>query len=78
MFIEGKSYRNTIVLIDNSEFLQYFVRLGVKSTMDFTFLNRAYSALRATTIDTMTTMMIVGPLLVPHHLTTMTTHTRSV
>jgi len=57
MFIEGKSYRNTIVLIDNSEFLQYFVRLGVKSTMDFTFLNRAYSALRATTIDTMNAIL---------------------
>ena len=53
MFIEGKSYRNTIVLIDNSEFLQYFVRLGVKSTMDFSFLNRAYNALSATTTDNM-------------------------
>jgi transposase, IS5 family len=53
MFIEGKSYRNTVVLIDNSEFLQYFVRLGLKSTMDFTFLNRAYNALRPTTIDKM-------------------------
>ena len=57
MFIEGKSYRNTIVLIDNSEFLQHFVRLGVKSTMDFTFLNRAYSALGATTIDTMNAIL---------------------
>ena len=53
MFIEGKSYRNTVVLIDNSEFLQYFVRLGLKPTMDFTFLNRAYNALRPTTIDKM-------------------------
>ena len=53
MFLEGKSYRNTVVLIDNSEFLQYFVRLGVKETMDFTFLNRAYHALRSTTLDTM-------------------------
>ena len=53
MFLEGKSYRNTVVLIDNSEFLQYFVRLGVKETMDFTFLNKAYNALRSTTLDTM-------------------------
>lgn len=53
MFIEGKSYRHTVVLIDNSEFLQYFVRLGVKSTMDFTFLNKAYQALSPTTIDNM-------------------------
>ncbi len=53
MFIEGKSYRNTVVLIDNSEFLQYYVRLGVKPTMDFTSLNRAYNALSPTTIDKM-------------------------
>jgi transposase, IS5 family len=53
MFLEGKSYRNTVILIDNSEFLQYFVRLGVKETMDYTFLNKAYNALRSTTLDTM-------------------------
>jgi len=53
LFLEGRSYRDTIVLIDNSEFLQYFVRLGVRPTMDFTFLNRAYNALRPTTIDKM-------------------------
>ncbi len=40
MFVEGDSYREVVVRIDNSEFLQYFVRLGVKSTMDFTFLNK--------------------------------------
>jgi len=53
LFLEGGSYRKTVILIDNSEFLQHFVRLGVKSTMDFTFLNRAYSALRQETIDKM-------------------------
>jgi hypothetical protein len=52
LFLEGKTYRNTVILIDNSEFLQYFVRLGVKPTMDFTFLNRAYTTLRAETLDT--------------------------
>ena len=57
LFIEGKNYRRTVVLIDNSEFLQYFVRLGVMSTMDFTFLNRAYNALQATTIDTMNNIL---------------------
>ncbi len=50
LFLEGKTYRNTVILIDNSEFLQYFVRLGVKSTMDFSFLNRAFSALQAPTL----------------------------
>ena len=53
LFLEGGSYRKTIILIDNSEFLQHFVRLGIKSTMDFTFLNKAYSSLRQETIDKM-------------------------
>ncbi len=53
LFLEGGSYRKTVILIDNSEFLQYFVRLGIKSTMDFTFLNKAYSCLRQDTIDKM-------------------------
>lgn len=51
LFLEGKTYRHTVILIDNSEFLQYFVRLGVRPTMDFTFLNRAYTALRPETLD---------------------------
>ncbi len=41
MFLEEASYRKAVILIDNSEFLQSFVRLGVESTMDFTFLRRA-------------------------------------
>lgn len=53
MFLENTSYRQTVVRIDNSEFLQYFVRLDVKPTMDFTFLNRAYSTLSEITIATM-------------------------
>ena len=56
-FLEGKTYRNTVILIDNSEFLQYFVRLGVKSTMDFTFLNRAYTTLRAETLEQMNAVL---------------------
>lgn len=57
LFLEGKTYRNTVILIDNSEFLQYFVRIGVKTTMDFTFLNRAYTALGASTIDKMNAVL---------------------
>jgi len=53
MFVEGDSYRDVVVRIDNSEFLQYFVRLGVKPTMDFTFLNKAYCALSAKTLEAM-------------------------
>ena len=53
MFIEGDGYRDVIVRIDTSEFLQYFVRLGVRSTMDFTFLNKAFCTLSAQTLETM-------------------------
>ncbi len=57
MFLEGKSYRNTVVLIENSEFLRHFVRLGIKSAMDFTFLNRAYSSLQARTFENMNAIL---------------------
>ncbi len=57
LFLEGKTYRNTVILIDNSEFLQYFVRLGVKPTMDFTFLNRTFTALQAPTLLMMNTVL---------------------
>ncbi len=51
MFLEGDSYRDTIISIDNSEFLQYFVRLDVKPTMDYTFLCKALCALTEPTVD---------------------------
>jgi transposase, IS5 family len=57
LFLEGKTYRHTVILIDNSEFLQYFVRLGVRPMMDFTFLNRAYTSLRSSTLDTMNAVL---------------------
>jgi len=53
MFVENQDYRGAVVLIENSEFLQHFVRLGVKPTMDFTFLNRAFCALSARTLAAM-------------------------
>jgi IS5 family transposase len=53
MFVEGDSYRDVVVRIDTSEFLQYFVRLGVKPTMDFTFLNKASCVLSAQTLEAM-------------------------
>jgi IS5 family transposase len=45
MFIEEKSYRDAVILIENSEFLRNFVKLGNKAMMDFTFLCKAYTAL---------------------------------
>jgi IS5 family transposase len=53
MFVEGDSYRDVVIRIDTSEFLQYFVRLGIRLTMDFTFLNKAFGALSARTLERM-------------------------
>lgn len=53
MFIEGDSYRDAVVRIDTSEFLRYFVRLGFKATMDFTFLSKAIGVLSAETVAAM-------------------------
>ena len=53
MMIEGASYRDTVVLLENSEFLQAFVRLGGQTTMDFTFLNKAFGVLSASTLEAM-------------------------
>ena len=53
MFVEGVSYRETVIRIDTSEFLQHFVRLGVMPTMDFTFLNKAFGSLSQSTLESM-------------------------
>jgi len=53
MFLEGDGYRDVVIRIDTSEFLQHFVRLGVQRTMDYTFLNRAFCTLSARTLEAM-------------------------
>jgi len=53
MFVEGEDYRGVVVQIENSEFLQHFVRLGEKPTMDFTFLSKAFGVLAPTTLEAM-------------------------
>lgn len=45
MFVEGDAYRDTVIRIENSEFLRNFVRLGPKTTMDYTFLCKAFCCL---------------------------------
>jgi transposase, IS5 family len=45
MFIEEKSYRDAVIMVENSEFLRNFIKLGNKAMMDFTFLCKAYAAL---------------------------------
>jgi len=48
-FVEQDSFRDVVVLIENSEFLRNFVRLGVKPMMDYSFLNKAFGILREET-----------------------------
>ena len=62
MFLEGGSYRDTVVRIDTSEFLQHFVRLGLRPTMDFTFLNKAFSTLSSRTLETMNHLLAQSAL----------------
>jgi len=47
--IEGEDLRGTIVRIAESPFLQDFLRLGDRAVMDFTFLDRAFNAIRPET-----------------------------
>jgi IS5 family transposase len=45
MMVEGLSYRETVVRIADSEFLQDFIRTTKKAVMDHTFLNRAFKVI---------------------------------
>jgi len=47
--VEGEPLRGTIVRISESEFLKDFLRLGNRPVMDFTFLDRAFKAIRPET-----------------------------
>jgi IS5 family transposase len=47
--LEGDDLRGTIVRIAESPFLQDFLRLGPRQVMDFTFLDRAFNAVRPET-----------------------------
>ena len=50
MFVEGDSYRNLVVRIENSDFLRGFVGLGfAKPMMDFSIVGKAFAALSAET-----------------------------
>lgn len=49
MYMEGCSYRETVIRIDTSEFLRGFVGLGILPMLDYSFLCRAHSALSPST-----------------------------
>lgn len=49
MTVEGVSYRETVVRIAESDFLQDFIRTRKKAVMDHTFLSRAFKAIRPPT-----------------------------
>ena len=57
MFIERDSYRDVVIRIENSEFLQCFVGLGIKPMMDFSFLNKAFGILSEHTWQTMNRLL---------------------
>ena len=59
MFIEGDSYREVVVRIENSEFLQGFVCFGIKPMMDFSFLNKAFGILGDETRQTMNLLLLL-------------------
>jgi IS5 family transposase len=50
-FIEQASFRDVVVLIENSEFLRNFVRLGPNPMMDFSFLSKAFGVIGQETWD---------------------------
>jgi hypothetical protein len=45
MFVEQDSFGQVVVRIENSEFLRHLVGLGIKSMMDFSFLDEAFCVL---------------------------------
>jgi IS5 family transposase len=47
--IEGEDLRGTVVRIWESDFLRDFIRLGGREVLDFTFLDRAFKAIRPET-----------------------------
>jgi IS5 family transposase len=47
--MEGLSYRDAVVHIGGSPFLQDFLRMAKNPVMDFTFLNRCFKAIRSET-----------------------------
>jgi IS5 family transposase len=47
--IEGLDLRGTVILISECPFLQDFLRLGNRPVMDFTFLDKAFKAIRPET-----------------------------
>ena len=49
MTVEGLSYRETVVRIADSEFLQDFIRTRKKAVMDHSFLSRCFKAIRPQT-----------------------------
>ena len=53
MFMEGDSYRDVVIRVANSEFLQSFVKLGPGSMMGFSFLCKAYCAISPKTWQAM-------------------------
>jgi len=57
LFVERSSFRRVVVRIENSEFLRHFVGLGVKSMMDYSFLDKAFCVLSDKTWEAMNRLL---------------------
>lgn len=62
MFLEGDSYRDVVVRIEESPFLREFVGLGWQPMMDFTFLCRAFGVLDETVWHELNTTLAVDAI----------------
>jgi IS5 family transposase len=60
MSVEGLSYRETVIRIAESEFLQDFLRTRKKAVMDFTFLNKCFKAIRSKTWKRLNDLLGLG------------------
>lgn len=60
MMVEGLSYRDAVIRIAESEFLQDFLRTRKKAVMDHTFLNRAFKAIRPETWKRVNELLATG------------------
>jgi IS5 family transposase len=49
LFLEGAAYRDMVILVENSDFLRSFVKLGMKPMMDYSFVCKAFGVLSAKT-----------------------------
>ena len=82
----GDSFRETVIGIANSDFLQDFIRTRKKAVMDYTFLDRCFKAIRPETWKRINVLLIkqsvadgaVDPSIIRTDTTAIETNVQSV